>query len=664
MNDFNSFLTYDFIHAIGWTILHSLWQITLVALLFRIVLTFLKNNSSRIRYNVSVGALLIVLVMSATTFMNEYSNSTTEHSNINNSQLSEIEYNLNENIEDRSDSAVLLTMAKKFKSFFNRNMVLIVIAWNICVFALFLKMLGGLAYSQRMKRSRTFALPEHINKRLTQLANLVGVKKSIQIMESAIVNVPIVIGYFKPVILLPVGIMTGLSSDQIEAIIKHELAHIKRNDYLINIFQSMIEILFFFHPSIWFISNTIRNERESACDEIVMANNTSRISLAKALTNIEIINHKKIEYAMAFTRNKYTLLNRLKRIVNQQKKRYTFKEGFITVFIIVVGLTIMSFSAKLIINSNDTQNVKQANELVETMDKPVLINSAISIPDKSTLSESSINTKKLHEFTMNKLTVTDDTIVKTIKDNQIEYSVNGVVYSLFFEKDKTVTKFLINNKEIPKTDWNKYDKEIKLGFYLKERHEKVMKEHEKNMEKHEIDMVKHEKAMAEFEKQMEKYEPELEKLEEHMVEFEKQMQKHKPELEELEMHKAEFEKQMQKHMQEHESNMVIHEKAMVEFEKQMEKHEIEMKKHETEMKKHKEKHVIIQELIEEMKKDKLIDKDAKSYSLSFTGSELKINDKKQSKEVFEKYKKLFESKSKGKIKIDKDFSFDISVTNK
>ena len=106
MNDFNSFLTYDFIHAIGWTILHSLWQITLVALLFRIVLTFLKNNSSRIRYNVSVGALLIVLLMSGTTFMNEYSNSSTEHSNISNSQLSEIEYNLNENIEDRSDSAL------------------------------------------------------------------------------------------------------------------------------------------------------------------------------------------------------------------------------------------------------------------------------------------------------------------------------------------------------------------------------------------------------------------------------------------------------------------------------------------------------------------------------------------------------------------------------
>src|SRR5204862_7511696 len=99
-----------------------------------------------------------------------------------------------------------------------------------------------------------------------QLARQLHIDRVIPLAQSAHINAPLVIGYIKPVIMIPVGMFSGLSPEQIETIFIHELAHIKRHDYFINVLQSIIEALFFFNPFIWIVSNIIRREREYCCD--------------------------------------------------------------------------------------------------------------------------------------------------------------------------------------------------------------------------------------------------------------------------------------------------------------------------------------------------------------------------------------------------------------
>ena len=100
------------------------------------------------------------------------------------------------------------------------------------------------------------------------------ISRPVRLLESAIAEVPVVIGYLKPVILIPAGLLANLPVDQVEAILLHELAHIRRADYLVNLLQTMVESLLFYHPAVWWISHVIRTEREHCCDDFVLARDT------------------------------------------------------------------------------------------------------------------------------------------------------------------------------------------------------------------------------------------------------------------------------------------------------------------------------------------------------------------------------------------------------
>ena len=105
----------------------------------------------------------------------------------------------------------------------------------------------------------------------------------------------------KPVILLPVGLATSLPIDQVEAILAHEMAHIRRNDYLINLLKSLIEVVFFYHPVIWWISSTLETEREHCCDDITIRICGNEKSLQKALLNLQQFGQYQTALATAFT---------------------------------------------------------------------------------------------------------------------------------------------------------------------------------------------------------------------------------------------------------------------------------------------------------------------------------------------------------------------------
>src|SRR5206468_7636590 len=126
-----------------------------------------------------------------------------------------------------------------------------------------------------------------------------GVAGAVRVLASAMARVPSTVGWHRPVILLPVSALTALTPGQIEMIVAHELAHIRRRDYLVNLMQTAIEILLFYHPAVWWLSREIRQEREHCCDDVAVAICGDPLVYARALTEIEALRSSPPQLAMA-----------------------------------------------------------------------------------------------------------------------------------------------------------------------------------------------------------------------------------------------------------------------------------------------------------------------------------------------------------------------------
>jgi beta-lactamase regulating signal transducer with metallopeptidase domain len=115
--------------------------------------------------------------------------------------------------------------------------------------------------------------------RISELSEQLHIKRSVQLLQSPVATVPAVVGFFKPVILFPAAMLAGLSPSEIEGILIHELAHIKRQDFLVNMLQHFIEMIFFFNPAVLWVSSLIKIERENCCDDIAVGTNTKQAEL-------------------------------------------------------------------------------------------------------------------------------------------------------------------------------------------------------------------------------------------------------------------------------------------------------------------------------------------------------------------------------------------------
>ncbi|HUX15042.1 MAG TPA: M56 family metallopeptidase, partial [Phycisphaerae bacterium] len=161
-----------------------------------------------------------------------------------------------------------------------------VLAWVVGVLAMSLWQLAGWLAAARLKRLASRPGDDGILALVARLARQLRVSRPVKVLESVLVRVPTVVGWLRPVILLPVGLATGLTPAQVEAVLAHELAHIRRYDYLVNLLQTLVETLMFYHPAVWFISRRIRAERENCCDDAAVAAGTERFSYAEMLLEV------------------------------------------------------------------------------------------------------------------------------------------------------------------------------------------------------------------------------------------------------------------------------------------------------------------------------------------------------------------------------------------
>jgi len=162
-----------------------------------------------------------------------------------------------------------------------------VVCWSVGVTLLSARLSGGWALTVRLRRRFVEPVTGAWQTTVERLARRLGIRGGVRLLESSKLEVPAAIGWLRPVVLLPAGLLTGLPADQLESILAHELAHIRRHDYLVNLVQSLIETLFFYHPGIWWISARIRTEREFCCDDLAVSACGNAATYARALAELE-----------------------------------------------------------------------------------------------------------------------------------------------------------------------------------------------------------------------------------------------------------------------------------------------------------------------------------------------------------------------------------------
>ena len=347
--------------ALGWMVIHSLWQATLIAFIAGALNIALRKRSARVRYVVSNISLFMVFLLSVATFCYHYDFSKEP------TQLRLIPTEITTTSQAQTDMSNLKSdvapplSIQGFKAYFNQNIALIVTFWLLGVAIFLLKLMGGISYIYYLKNRMNFPADEYWTEMLARLSEKAGLKQGIEIVESALVRTPMVIGHLKPLILFPMGMINRLAPEEVEAILAHELAHVMRKDYIFNVLQSVVEALFYFHPAVWWLSSQIRNERESACDDIAIDLINSKMNYAKALVTIQEMAYYPLSPALGFAgqrQNQFVL--RIKRILNQPNQKSTIMEKLVATLLIIGTLFTLS------IGQNEKETIKTPENTTAT----------------------------------------------------------------------------------------------------------------------------------------------------------------------------------------------------------------------------------------------------------------------------------------------------------
>jgi len=346
MNFIENFISDRFIYAMGWTIAHSLWQIMLISILLWGILYFLKNSSSKLRYIFTSSSFVLIIIAVISTFISRYNNYLVEipiaaeqNEGLFRTMLSET--NLNDGFSLMSVVYFFIGIFEKTSFFVGNNLSLIVLLWLIGIIVFSIKLTGNVIYVRHIKSFGLQPISTNTQNTLKRLSNTIGIKKSILLAESLVAKVPMVVGYLKPVILLPVGLISSIPPDQIEAILAHELAHIRRKDVLINTLKSVIEVIFFYHPAIWWMSSVFDQEREHCCDDITLNASINPIALSKALLGAEEHRIKSPKLAAAFNGNNNKLFNRIKRMNTKKTNTRKINGRALALTIVFCGMIVL-----------------------------------------------------------------------------------------------------------------------------------------------------------------------------------------------------------------------------------------------------------------------------------------------------------------------------------
>ena len=304
-----SYLHSPIMYTLALTLIHFLWQGSLVALALKIILSFTSHKKTQLRYAFSAIAMVINLILPVITFLVLYKptylqlTNTLPHFSTSTTELSR-----------------LVIQHTQWYSNTVEYLPYLSLVWLSVISVLSVKLLIEVYTVKQLSHKRIIRPDHELLQRFNRLVTQLGLTKTPQLILSFNTQVPMAIGWLKPIVLIPVSMISGLTPPQLDMLILHELAHIKRHDYIVNFLQTIVEIILFFHPAVLWVSNQMRNEREYCSDDIAVHHCGDPIAYARTLTETASIcnKHKKCSIpGMAMAASGGDLTQRVLRLVNE-----------------------------------------------------------------------------------------------------------------------------------------------------------------------------------------------------------------------------------------------------------------------------------------------------------------------------------------------------------
>lgn len=421
------------------TLVHSLWQGILLAVLAGLIVVCTRKASSALRYNLLIATLLLFAIGVAATFAWQYQKTVVLKPAAESAQY--VPANIAPaNIDIQDTQQATLSFTDRLNNYLVSHHDTIVLIWFLIICARSLQLAFGLYSTSRLKKVRVKPVTGHWSERMQQLAGILNIRQTITLLESGLAKVPMVIGYLKPVILVPVGLLAAIPADELEAILVHELAHIKRRDYLVNLLQSLVEIIFFFNPAVLWVSKLIKAERENCCDDLAINQNNNKVNYIRALISCEEYQSTVPAYAMALT-GRNTLIGRVKRMLsNRNHSLNLFEKTVLAVCLVAFGLGMTAFTAR--------EHIKQTLHLVAAAihREPVIQKAGPAKSDttqkKHPAPVSNVNglLNKLHQLNPDTLKLTGSTPLNMV--NQNLDSLKWAANTLSLQKNKNALSLL------------------------------------------------------------------------------------------------------------------------------------------------------------------------------------------------------------------------------
>jgi uncharacterized protein (TIGR03435 family) len=287
MNAVQAVLNQPWMARAGWALLHFLWQGAMIALLFALVRRFAGASlTARGRYLLACATLAIMTSAPLLTFF----------------VANSAGYGDSVALRWRPGTAAL-----------ERALPWIVVLWLCGAVVFSVRLLGAWRFTKKLRTVAIAPASPEWQEKLDQIIRRIGVTRAVRLLVSSVAEVPMVIGWLRPVVLMPVAALAGLPADQVEALLAHELAHIWRNDYLINLLQSVAEAMLFYHPAVWWVSGQIRIERELCCDDVAVEATGDVLTYVRALTDLETRRRARLNTALAADGG--SLVSRVRRLI-------------------------------------------------------------------------------------------------------------------------------------------------------------------------------------------------------------------------------------------------------------------------------------------------------------------------------------------------------------
>jgi len=319
----------EIVEALAWALIHFTWQGALVALAAAVACATLRTSRPQARYAVLVAALAVMAVTPAVTtlFLLADPAPTPLVATVVDSPVVS------------SAPSTLASPPSLPEPAGSSWLAMLVASWSGIAAFLSLRSLGGWLRVQRLARRDVLPVARAIDERAAVLCERLGVTRAVKVVLSSVAEVPGVVGWLKPVVLLPISVATALTPEQIEQILAHELAHVRRHDYLVNLFQTAIENILFYHPAVWWISGQVRAERENCCDDLAVATCGDATAYARTLAQLETM--RGTAPALLPAASGGSLLSRVRRILGQDSSGGTVP-GWVGL-VVPVAIVVLAF---------------------------------------------------------------------------------------------------------------------------------------------------------------------------------------------------------------------------------------------------------------------------------------------------------------------------------